>query len=310
MAFPVGTAAWRGTRRIARSSSTRLPRLRLCMASLGGQQSLAQGHRVRRLPPSVFFLSRHLRRLRKRLTEQRRDMQIRPIGHGEAQGIEGTPAADQQQGHRSGCMRADALATYAGPRRDSGQGRCRNHGVAPGAIPQRLRSSLPQTCLKRVAVGCTKQGWSSRGTGQMSTLLSPGACLPLLQSFEGETAGDPRVRTRGCIPCLRWRQKPVWPIPAVDVAHGSEPRRGEGLQPPVPTGGKGHPWKRQPRRGDRQAFARDLLESSGDQPYSAGTQVRGAAGTTGSHPGLSHRAGPPRAEAPKLPPPPRLASNV
>jgi len=34
-----------------------------------------------------------------------------------------------------------------------------------------------------------KQGWSSRGTGQMPTLLSPRACLPLLQSFEGETTG-------------------------------------------------------------------------------------------------------------------------
>ena len=37
MAFPVGTAAWRGTRGIARSSSTRLPRLRLRLVSPAGQ---------------------------------------------------------------------------------------------------------------------------------------------------------------------------------------------------------------------------------------------------------------------------------
>jgi len=89
-----------------------------------------------------------------------------------------------------------------------------------------------------------------------------GRCRTRERTPEGQTAGEPRVRTRGCIPCLRWRQKPVSPIPPVDVAHGSEPRRGEGLQPPVRTGGWGHPWKRQPRRGDRQAFARDLLAAS------------------------------------------------
>ena len=54
MACRVGTAAWRGTRGIARSSSTRLPCLRLCMALLGGR-SLAQTYRERWLPAGILF---------------------------------------------------------------------------------------------------------------------------------------------------------------------------------------------------------------------------------------------------------------
>jgi len=53
----------RGTRGIARSSSTRLPRLWLRIALLEGQQSPAQGSRVHRPPAGVFLLSRPLRGL-------------------------------------------------------------------------------------------------------------------------------------------------------------------------------------------------------------------------------------------------------
>ena len=50
---------------------------------------------------------------------------------------------------------------------------------------------------------------SRREPGPSPVSLSVSVYLPLLQSSEGEMVGEPRVCTRGCIPCLRWRQKPV-----------------------------------------------------------------------------------------------------
>jgi len=148
MAFPAGAAVWRGTRGIARSSSTRLPSLRPCLASPGAT--------------AVFFPSCPLRGLKMR-AERPRSQGSWPLPRLEMRpslGAQCNPGSQASSGWR-------LPRDMPPPWRGLGSPFPSTTGLHPWLLytaPMRglwssfpSPSSLPQTRLKRVALGCMKR---------------------------------------------------------------------------------------------------------------------------------------------------------